>query len=66
VAERGATELRADAAGAAVLSAGAVGAATHLIEVNLSTAPGDERLGRASELRVAADAFGERSRVASR
>jgi formiminotetrahydrofolate cyclodeaminase len=65
VAENGNPDLRADAAGAAALAAGAVGAAAHLIEVNLATVPDDERLARARELIVAAAAASERARAAS-
>jgi formiminotetrahydrofolate cyclodeaminase len=65
VAEDGSSDSRADSAGAAVLAASAVSAAAHLIEVNLATAKDDERLVRAGELRVAADAAAERARAAS-
>jgi methenyltetrahydrofolate cyclohydrolase len=65
VAEAGEPDVRADAAGAALLAAGAACAASHLIEVNLATAPDDERLVRATELRAAADAASERGRLAS-
>ena len=58
-------DRRADAAGAARLAAGAVGAAAHLIDVNLSTGPEDERLVRARQLRVAADAASDRAGEAS-
>lgn len=65
VAEHGSPDFRADAAGAAQLAAGAVGAAALLIDVNLSTGPEDERLARARELRAAADAASERAWEAS-
>jgi formiminotetrahydrofolate cyclodeaminase len=65
VTEDGSPHSRADSAGAAVLAASAVSAATLLIEVNLATAKDDERLVRARELRVAADAAAERARAVS-
>ncbi|HET9121539.1 MAG TPA: cyclodeaminase/cyclohydrolase family protein [Solirubrobacterales bacterium] len=64
-AEHGTSDLRADAAGAAQLAAGAVAAAEHLIAVNLATGPGDERVARVGQLRVAADAASDRARNAS-
>jgi formiminotetrahydrofolate cyclodeaminase len=65
VADDGERDVSADAAGAAQLAAGAAGAAAHLIEVNLSTVPDDERLTRARELRLAADAASDRGREAA-
>jgi formiminotetrahydrofolate cyclodeaminase len=65
VAEDGSPDSRADSAGAALLAASSVSAAVLLIEVNLATAKDDERLARARELRVAADAAAERARAAS-
>jgi formiminotetrahydrofolate cyclodeaminase len=65
VAADGSSDSRADSAGAALLAASAVSAAALLIEVNLATAKDDERLARAGELRVAADAAAERARAAS-
>jgi formiminotetrahydrofolate cyclodeaminase len=47
-AENGADDVRADAAGASALAAGAAIAAAHLVEVNLATQAGDERIERAS------------------
>ena len=47
VAERCDGLLRADAAGAAALAAGAALAAAHLVRANLSLAPDDERVRRA-------------------
>ncbi len=64
VAEDGNPDMRGDAAGAALLAGAAVGAAAQLIEVNLSTAPEDERLTRVGELRGAVDAAAERARAA--
>ncbi len=64
-AEHGRPDRRADAAGAAMLGAGAVAAAEHLIDVNLATTSDDERLARARELCVTADAASDRGRAAS-
>jgi formiminotetrahydrofolate cyclodeaminase len=49
-AERCAPDGRADAAGAALIASGAVDAAAHLLEVNLSIQQDDERLEQAREL----------------
>ena len=65
VAENGDADRRADAAGAAALAAGAVAAAAHLIDINLSTTPDDERIARAHQLRIAADAASDRGLAAS-
>ena len=64
VAEEGIPDQRADAAGAALLAAGAVAAEAELIAVNLSTSKDDERLIRVDELRITADAAAERARAA--
>jgi formiminotetrahydrofolate cyclodeaminase len=64
-AERGRAEVRADAAGAAALAAGAAVAAGHLVEINLATRAGDERVGRARELVELARSAGERALTAS-
>ena len=60
-AERGTHDARADAAGAAALAAGAAVAAAHLVEVNLSTQPGDARLERARALVSSARSTSERA-----
>jgi methenyltetrahydrofolate cyclohydrolase len=61
VAEYGEPSVRADAATAGALAlAGARGAAI-LVEVNLATTPGDERLARARELIADAEAALERA-----
>jgi formiminotetrahydrofolate cyclodeaminase len=65
VAARGVTDVRADAAAAAVLAAAAAQAALHLVEINLATLPGDERIARAREHAAAADAARERALAAS-
>ena len=64
-AERARPEVRADAAGAAVLAGGVVRAATHLIEVNLATARDDARLEQAQAVTALADAAVDRARAAS-
>jgi formiminotetrahydrofolate cyclodeaminase len=65
VAERVPAEARANAACAAVLGAGAVTAAAHLVEINLSMRPNDRRLGRAQELVDLAREASERALAAS-
>jgi formiminotetrahydrofolate cyclodeaminase len=50
LAERGNPNLRGDAATAAVLSEAAVRATANLVEINLATREGDERIERAREL----------------
>ena len=65
VTEHCTADVRADAAGAAALAAGAVQAATELIEVNLSTGAEDDRLIRALELRRAANDASERALIES-
>jgi formiminotetrahydrofolate cyclodeaminase len=47
VAEHGNPNLRGDAAAGARLAQGAAEVAAHLVEINLTTSPGDERLARA-------------------
>jgi methenyltetrahydrofolate cyclohydrolase len=64
-AERADPDLRADAAGAALLAVGAAETAAHLIEVNLSTRPADGRVTRANELVSLARAAGSRAVAAS-
>lgn len=65
VAEHGVADVRADAAAAAVLAAAAAQAALHLVEINLGTLPGDERIARAREHADAAEAARERALAAS-
>jgi formiminotetrahydrofolate cyclodeaminase len=65
VAERGVPDVRADAAAAAVLAAAAAQAALHLVEINLSTLPGDERVARARVHAAAAESARERALAAS-
>lgn len=65
VAERAHADARADAAGAALLAVGAVEACAHLVDVNLSTRPGDERATRAHELSDLARAASERALAAA-
>jgi formiminotetrahydrofolate cyclodeaminase len=55
-AERGADDLRPDAAGAAALAAGAARAAAKLVEVNLSTRADDQRVTRSQQLLAGAEA----------
>jgi methenyltetrahydrofolate cyclohydrolase len=50
LAERGNPNLRGDAATAALLAEAAVRASANLVEINLATREGDERLERAREL----------------
>jgi formiminotetrahydrofolate cyclodeaminase len=50
LAERGNPNLRGDAATAALLSEAAVRATANLVEINLATREGDERIERAREL----------------
>ena len=47
--------LRPDAAAAVILAEAAVRAATHLVDVNLATLPGDERSDRAARIAEAAE-----------
>ena len=47
--------LRPDAAAAVILAEAAVRAATHLVDVNLATVPGDRRSGRAARIAEAAE-----------
>jgi formiminotetrahydrofolate cyclodeaminase len=63
-AERGSAAVRPDAVGACVLAAAAAAAAAHLVDVNLSTRPGDERIARAGELVALARAASERALAA--
>jgi formiminotetrahydrofolate cyclodeaminase len=65
VAERVAPEARANAACAAVLGVGAVTAAAHLVEINLSMRPHDQRVSRARELVELAREASERALAAS-
>jgi formiminotetrahydrofolate cyclodeaminase len=58
-------ESRADAAGAALVAAGAGRAAAHLVEINLSMRPDDERIARARRLVEQAGAASERALAAS-
>jgi formiminotetrahydrofolate cyclodeaminase len=57
-------DRRADAAGAAVLAAGATRAATNLVEINLSVRPDDQRAARARELNELAQAASDRALAA--
>jgi formiminotetrahydrofolate cyclodeaminase len=66
VAEHAVADVRADAAAAAVLAAAAAQAVLHLVEINLSTLPGDERVARAREHADAAEKARERALAASR
>jgi methenyltetrahydrofolate cyclohydrolase len=50
LAERGNQDLRGDAAAAALLAEASVRASANLVEINLATREGDERLERAREL----------------
>ena len=59
-AERCEGSFRADAAAAAALAAGGARAAAHLVEVNLTVRPGDERLARARASDQAAAEAAER------
>jgi formiminotetrahydrofolate cyclodeaminase len=54
VAERGNANLRGDAATAALLAEAAVRSAANLVEINLATREGDERIQRARDLAEAA------------
>lgn len=65
VAQRVAPEARANAACAAVLGAGAVTAAAHLVEINLSMRPNDQRVSRARDLVELAREASERALAAS-
>jgi formiminotetrahydrofolate cyclodeaminase len=65
VADRVAPEARANAACAAVLGVGAVTAAAHLVEINLSMRPNDRRVSRARELVELAREASERALAAS-
>lgn len=55
-AAEGAAQLRPDATAAATLAEAAVRAATHLVEINLATVPGDHHSRRAEMLSAAAAA----------
>jgi formiminotetrahydrofolate cyclodeaminase len=66
VAERGEPALRADAAVAALLAHAGVRAAAALVEVNLGTTTGDERVERAHDLVGAASVVLERALAAVR
>jgi formiminotetrahydrofolate cyclodeaminase len=59
-AERCDGSFRADAVAAAALAAGGARAAAHLVEVNLTIRPGDERLARARASEQAASQAAER------
>jgi formiminotetrahydrofolate cyclodeaminase len=60
VANRGIADRRPDAVAAALLAASATRAAAHLVAVNLTVGPDDERVTRARAVtEVAADAAGE-------
>jgi formiminotetrahydrofolate cyclodeaminase len=54
-AAEGKHSLRPDAAAAVILAEAAVRAATHLVDVNLATLPGDERSDRAARIAEAAE-----------
>ena len=64
-AERAAADSRANAAGAAQLAAAAARVAAHLVEINLSMSPDDERIGRARELVALAGDAAERALAVS-
>ncbi|HMC06617.1 MAG TPA: cyclodeaminase/cyclohydrolase family protein [Solirubrobacterales bacterium] len=64
-AERGATGVRAEAAGAALLATAAADTAAHLIEINLATSADDERVARAREVVGLARRESERALAAS-
>jgi formiminotetrahydrofolate cyclodeaminase len=64
-AERANPDLRADAAGVALLAAGATETAAHLVDVNLSTRSADERVARAGALVSLARAASQRATAAS-
>lgn len=64
VAEGGEPSLRADVAVAASLAAGVARSAQTLVEVNLGTRSGDERVSEARELVVAASAAAQRAQDA--
>ena len=55
-AAEGSPQLQPDATAAATLAEAAVRAATHLVEINLATVPGDRHSGRAEMLSAAAAA----------
>ena len=55
-ASEGLPQLRPDATAAAILAEAAVRAATHLVEINLATVPGDHNSGHAETLAAAAAA----------
>ena len=61
VADQGDPELRPEAAAAAVLGHGAARAVAHLVEINLGSAPDDERARRARDLVRTAAAAAERA-----
>jgi formiminotetrahydrofolate cyclodeaminase len=65
VAERVAPAARANAACGAALGVGAVTAAAHLVEINLSMRPNDQRVTRARELVELAREASERALAAS-
>jgi formiminotetrahydrofolate cyclodeaminase len=64
-AERCPPDLRADAAGAALIATGAVGAVARLLEINLSVGPRDERLEQARQLVGMCELARERAIAAS-
>jgi formiminotetrahydrofolate cyclodeaminase len=64
LAESGNPNLRGDAAAAALLSQAAARAAANLVEINLATMEGDERVDRVRALAAAASAAAERALVA--
>jgi formiminotetrahydrofolate cyclodeaminase len=64
IADRGASDVRADAAAAAILAAASAAAAAHLVEINLVTGVDRELLARVrGHTRRASDAAQEASRL---
>lgn len=61
IAEHGNPNLRGDAAAAALLGEAAARVAANLVEINLATTEGDDRIGRARQLVVAANAAAKRA-----
>ncbi|HEX2045670.1 MAG TPA: cyclodeaminase/cyclohydrolase family protein [Gaiellaceae bacterium] len=64
LAELGNPNLRGDAAAAALLSEAAARAAANLVEINLATSEGDDRVDRARAVAAAAGAAAERALAA--